>query len=157
MDATKQPDLEAQMRHFQSINAANVTNMVNVLLGLSVAVTAFAVNVLSTAQVLDHLARYWLVASLILLFTATFVGIIILFTRLEDYRRTIEGTSMMQKYPGVVTDELLIKKAIALKKTADRLNRWTNVLIYLQPALFMTGFVCLAVSVFITDGNKLVG
>jgi hypothetical protein len=36
MDDTKPPDHEQKIRHFQSINAANVTNVVNILLTLSV-------------------------------------------------------------------------------------------------------------------------
>jgi hypothetical protein len=119
---------------------------VNILLGLSVGVTAFAVNILVTSKALDPLASKWLIASLFGLFGATLSGIAILFTRLENYRRTIRGATMMRNNPGVVTDETVIKEARDLKKTADRLNRATNILMYVQPALFLLGFIFLSVS-----------
>src|SRR5580692_6474744 len=156
MDDTKPFDHEQQIRHFQSINASNVTNMVNMLLTLSVGAIAFAVNILVTStKPLERGAGIWMISSFVILFIAAFVGIAILFTRMEDYRRTIDGAKMMRDHPGLVTDETVIKTARVLKKTADRLNKATNILIYLQPGLFIIGFVCLAVSVFITHGAKL--
>jgi hypothetical protein len=156
MNENPPPDREQQIKHFQNINAGNVTNMVNILLTLSVGVVAFAVNILVNSKGhLDCSASVWMIVSFVFLFADALVGITILFTRLEDYRRTIDAAKMMRDHPEPVTDERLIKKAIALKKTADRLNRATNILIYVQPALFLVGFGCLAVSVFITHGAKL--
>jgi hypothetical protein len=127
----KLPDFEGLIKHFQNINAANVTNMVNILLGLTVGVTAFAVNILVNSRApLSAGAKGWMISSFVLLFGAAGVGIAILFTRLEDYRRTIDGTKLMRDNPGVVTDEALIERAVKLKRTADRLNRATNKLIY---------------------------
>jgi hypothetical protein len=155
MDDTKPPDHEQHIRHFQAINAANVTNMVNILLTLSVGVIAFAVNILvASSQPLEHAAGIWMIFSFLMLFMAAFVGIAILFTRLEDFRRTIDGAKMMRDHQGLVTDRATIKRATLLKKSADRLNRATNILIYVQPGLFI-GFSCLAVSVLITHGAKL--
>jgi hypothetical protein len=152
----KQPDYEQQIRHFQGINASNVTNMVNVFLTLAVGVIAFAVNILVTAKdPLQYWAGIWMVSSFVVLFVDTFVGITILFTRMEDYRRTIVGVGMMRDHTGLVTDPALIKKAVTLKKHANRLNKATNILLYVQPVLFIIGFVCLAVSVFLTHGAKL--
>lgn len=156
MDDTKPFDHEQQIRHFQGINAANVTNMVNILLALSVGVIAFAVNILVTStQPLERWAGIWMIASFVILFLAAFAGIAILFTRMEDYRRTIDGAKMMRDHPGLVTDEAVIQTVRVLKKTANRLNRAANILIYVQPGLFIIGFVCLAVSVFLTHGAKL--
>ena len=42
-----------------------------------------------------------------------------------------------------------------LKKQGDRLNRSTNILLYVLATLFLTGCGCLAVSVLITNGSKL--
>jgi hypothetical protein len=156
MDETKPPDHEQQIRHFQAINAANVTNMVNILLTLSVGVIAFAVNILiASTQPLERAAGVWMISSFVILFMAAFVGIAILFTRMEDYRRTINGAKMMRDHPRLVTDPAVIKTARGIRKTAERLNRATNILIYVQPGLFIVGFICLAVSVFITHGAKL--
>lgn len=122
-------DREAQIRHFQSINAANVTNMVNVFLTLAVGVIAFAVNMMvGTTKPLGWLAGHFIAAAFSILFLDTFVGIAILFTRMEDYRRTILGAVLIRDYPGLVTDEKLIKKAIGIKKGSNFLNKATNIL-----------------------------
>lgn len=156
MSADSTPDYEAQIKHFQAINAANVTNIVNVLLTLSVGVIAFAVNILvNSKEPLDRRAGIWMISSFVFLFIAAFVGIAILFTRLEDYGRTIRGIVMMRDHRGPVIDEELAEQAIELNKAADRLNLATRILIYVQPAMFLAGFICLAVSVFITHGAKL--
>ena len=120
-------------------------------------VIAFAVNILvNSREPLSAGAKSWMISSFVLLFGAAGVGIGILFTRLEDYRQTINATKLMRDNPGVVTDEALIERAVKLRRTADRLNRATNWLIYIQPALFISGFICLAVSVFTMHGKKLV-
>jgi hypothetical protein len=148
-------DHQAQIRHFQSINAGNVTNIVNILLTLSVGVTAFGVNILvNTTKPLDHVASIWLIASFVMLFGATLSGIIVLFTRLEDYRATIDGARMMRDNPGAVTDPKLIEKALRVKGRGDRLNRWTNLLLYVFPVFFSTGFFCLCIAVFAIHGSK---
>jgi hypothetical protein len=139
------------------MNAANVTNMVNILLTLSVGVTAFAVNILVNAK--DHLsagASAWLIASFVFLFLDALVGVAILFTRMENTRCTIRGAALMRDHPGFLTDEAIIKTVMTLKTREGRLNLATNRLLYVQPALFFTGFICLAISVFITHGSKLV-
>jgi uncharacterized membrane protein YdbT with pleckstrin-like domain len=149
-------DYNGLIKHFQAINAANVTNTVNVLLTLSVGVIAFAVNILVNSKgPVNAYAGDWLIASFVSLFLDAFIGITILFTRLEDYRRTIQSAVISRDNPGLVNDEKLIKTARTLKKTANLLNRATNILLYVQPALFLVGFMCLAISVFITNGGKL--
>ena len=122
MNDQKETDHEQEKRHFQSINAANVTNTVSTLLTLAVGVAAFAVNILVNSQgPLDHCAGKWLVASLGLLLLSAFVGIIIFFIRIEDYKRTIEGIVMQRNHPGEVSLEVA-RAARSLKKTADVLN-----------------------------------
>jgi len=148
-------DYAQLVRHFQSINASNVTNTVNMLLTLTVGVAAFAVNVLINAKgPLGPLATVCLISSFLLLFGAALAGIATLFTRIEDYRRTIKGVVMMKDYPGEVTEQIA-HQAISLKAGADRLNRATNILLYVQPSLFILGFVSLTISVFVTNGAKL--
>ena len=155
MNDQKETDHEQEKRHFQSINAANVTNTVSTLLTLAVGVAAFAVNILVNSQgPLDHCAGKWLVASLGLLLLSAFVGIIIFFIRIEDYKRTIEGIVMQRNHPGEVSLEVA-RAARSLKKTADVLNASTRILLYLQPVFFMLGFLCLAVSVLIANWAKL--
>jgi hypothetical protein len=153
---TEKVDHEQRLRHFQSINASNVTNTVNVLLTLTVGVAAFAVNILINAKgPLGLNAAMWLISSFVLLFGAALTGVTILFTRIEDYRRTIQAVVMARDNPGVVADQRLQQQADSIKKSADQLNRATNVLVYVQPSLFILGFVSLTISVLITNGAKL--
>jgi len=65
-------------------------------------------------------SEIWTISSFVILFMATFVGVAILFTRMEDYRWTIDGAKMMRDHPGLVTDRTVITAARALKKTEDR-------------------------------------
>lgn len=62
---------------------------------------------------------------------------------------------MLRKHSGVIRDEEVQGKEEALKRRADRLNKATNILLYIQPSLFILGFVSLAISVLITNGSKL--
>jgi hypothetical protein len=55
-------------------------------------------------------------------FLGAFVGIAILFTRMENYRRTIDGAKKMRDHPGLVTDQTVITAARVLKKSVDRLK-----------------------------------
>jgi hypothetical protein len=99
-DQPKQlPEIDPQqlIRHFQGINSAIVTNTVNMLLTLSVALVAFGVNIIINAKnPLNTAARNWLVAGVILLFLSTLAAILIQYTRIEDYRRTIVGAVMIK-------------------------------------------------------------
>ena len=152
---TDKVDYAQLLRHYQSINASNVTNTVNVLLTLTVGVAAFAVNILINAKgPLGSSATTCLISSLALLFCAALTGIATLFTRIEDYRRTIQGVVMMRDNPGEVAGQLA-RQAVALRRTADRLNRATNMLLYVQPSLFIMGFINLTISVLVTNGAKL--
>jgi hypothetical protein len=138
-------DHQQQIRHFQSINSANVTNTVNILLTLSVGLTAFGVNIIVNAKTpLESGARNWLVIGLLFLFSATLTAIAILYTRIEDYRRTIVGAKLMRDNPGLVTDRGVIDRVVKVKRGADRLNRATNVLLYILPACFLIGFLCMS-------------
>jgi hypothetical protein len=149
-----QQHFDQLVRHFQGINAANLTNIINTILALSVAVTAFGVNMLINAQKpLNRLPSCWFIASLFFLFLADIVGISILFTRLEDYRRTIMGAALQRDNPPE-TEELK-RKVIKLVTQANRLNKATNILAYAQPGLFIAGFLCLGISVLFTHGAKL--
>jgi hypothetical protein len=152
---TEKVDYAQLLRHFQSLNASNVTNTVNMLLTLTVGVAAFGVNILINAKgPLGNGAVACLISSFVLLFGAALTGIAVLFTRIEDYRRTIQGVVMGMDNPGEVTEQL-VRQATSLKRTADRLNKATNILLYVQPSLFILGFLSLAISVIITNGAKL--
>lgn len=148
-------DYAQLLRHFQSINAYNVTNTVNMLLTLTVGVAAFAVGILINAKgSLGTCAATCLIWGFVFLFGAALTGIAALFTRIEDYRRTIQGVVMIRDYPGEASEQVT-RQAISLKRTADRLNRVTNILLYIQPSLFILGFISLTISVLITNGAKL--
>jgi len=130
--------------------------MVNILLTLTVGVIAFAVNILiSSKDPFTPAAREWMISSFVVLFLAAITGLVILFTRLEDYRRTIQAARLMQHHPEEVTNQEVLLQASRIKRIADCLNRTTNILLYVQPTLFLTGFGCMTVSVFIVHGHKL--
>lgn len=149
-------DYPQLLRHFQSINASNVTNAANIILTLTVGVTAFAVNILVTARgPLGACAAGCLIASFALLFGAALTGVLALFSRIEDYRITIRAIVLERDNPGEITDQQLLLQASAIKRKADRINKATNILIYIQPSLFLLGFICLAISVLITHRANL--
>ena len=61
---------------------------------------------------------------------------------------------MTQDNPGEVTEQA-VRQAMSLKQKANRLNKATNILLYVQPSLFIPGFISLTISVLITHGPKL--
>ena len=143
------------LRGHLSKRVRNVTNTVNMFLTLTVGVAAFAVNILINARgPLGTCSAAYLISGFVLLIGAAMTGIAALFTRIEDYRATIEGVVMMQNNPGEVTEQA-VRQAISLKQKADRLNKATNILLYVQPSLFILGFISLTISVLITHGPKL--
>jgi hypothetical protein len=151
-------DGEQRLRHFQTINSSNVTNTINIVLTLAVGVSAFAVNILVSARgPLGTGAAVWLITSLGLLFASILTGIVAMLNRIEDFRLTIESIVLVRDNPPFVTDPKMIEVAKNLKKNADRVNATTRVLLKLQPILFGLGFIAVAISVILTNGNKLFG
>jgi hypothetical protein len=139
------------LTRFQNINVQHVTNTINILLTLTVGLTAFAVNILVTSQApIERCAKIWLALCLVFLFLAAFTGIALMFTRLEDFRRSARAAKILLDEP-----DFPVSEARSLRIGADRINQATQILIYVQPSLFLLGFVCLTVSVFITHGSKL--
>jgi hypothetical protein len=149
-------DYDKDIKHFQNINASLLTHTINVILTLSVALIAFAVNLLTTAkEPLDHYAGWWLSGGIVVLLVATFTGIYLLYNRIRDYAKTIETISLVQKSPPAITEEQKVTFD-ALRKRAKRINSITRLLLFwVQPSLFLLGFCCITASVFITHGETL--
>jgi hypothetical protein len=150
------PEFGKKIEHFQNINASNVTNIVNTLLGLGVGLIAYAVNIVVNAKApLAGDAKCWMIASCVFLSLEATVAITIMFTRLEDYRNTIKVTAMADAFPNDCPEDERLKRIDPLEKRLNRLNLTTNVLLYVLPALFIVGSACLTISIFITNASKL--
>ena len=132
-------DPNDRLRHFQSINASNVTNTLNMLLTLTVGVAAFAVNILISAKgPLGTSAATCLISS--------FVSLIWCSANRDSnavyaHRRLSKDNSSCGDGEGKPwRDNRVSRTASGLpKKTADRLNKATNILLYVQPSLFILG------------------
>jgi len=149
--APEQPDYLSHLRHFQSINASNLSSTINILLTLSTGVAAFGVNIVMSAKTpLGAWNSGILVAGLFLLFLSIGSGLWLLFNRIADYRMTIKGVVLMRDNPGVITDSKRISDAAAFKAKADGINKRTPILLYCQAVLFITGFVLLTATVLLT-------
>ena len=102
-NAPLKKDYDQLVRHFQNINASNITNTLNFILTLAVGVLAFAVNLLVSAKdPLGAAAARWLIAGGSLLFASVICGIVAMFNRIEDYRCTILGVVMERNNPGLL-------------------------------------------------------
>jgi hypothetical protein len=149
--APEEPDYPSLLRHFQSINASNLSSTINILLTLSTGVAAFGVNIIMSAKApLGAWDAGILVAGLFSLFLSISSGLWLLFNRIADYRITIEGVVLMRDNPGVITDSKLISDVEALKAKADRINKLTTILLRCQAVLFITGFLLLTATVLLT-------
>jgi hypothetical protein len=151
------PELDKKIEHFQNINAGIVSTIVTTLLTLSVGLIAYAVNIVVNATgPLACVPKWWMIASLALLLGSALIAIAIMFIRLEDYRRTIQGTALAKQFQRqAISEDEATTSMKNLKEQGDQLNRATNILLYVLAALFLVGCGCLAVSVFITNGSKL--
>jgi hypothetical protein len=151
------PDIDAKINHFQSINAGIVTTIVTTLLSLSIGLIAYATNIVVTsAKPLVGASKCWMIASLVTLLLAALSGIVTLFTRMEDYRRTIDSLAIAKAVERTFVSQENATEALAkISSVADRINLATNIPLYALVILFLAGAGCLAVSVLITNGSKL--
>jgi len=144
------------LRHFQSMNASNVTAAINILLTLSTATAAFGVNIIMSAKS-AMVARdaTILLAGMLCLFLSILSGILLILNRVNDVRMTIEGIVLMRDNPREITDPKRIKEIIEVKDKADRTNRLTTKLLKCQAWLFGMGFATMTVAVLLTHWTTL--
>ncbi|SPE39744.1 membrane hypothetical protein [Candidatus Sulfopaludibacter sp. SbA3] len=137
-------DHAALLRHFQSMNASNVSSAISLMLTLSTARAAYGVNIITSAKApIDTTSVSLLLGGILILFVAIIFGLLVLLNRIDDVRLTIEGIVKMRDNPGSITDPKEIAEVVEFKEKADRTNKRTSTLLKCQSISFAFGFLLL--------------
>ena len=98
--APEKTDHAQLLRHFQSMNASNVTAAISILLTLSTATAAFGVNIIMSAKnPIGTRDVIILLTGVFCLLLSILSGILLILNRINDVRLTIEGIVMMRDNP----------------------------------------------------------
>jgi hypothetical protein len=154
--APEKTDHAQLLRHFQSMNASNVTAAISILLTLSTATAAFGVNIIMSAKnPIGTRDVIILLTGVFCLLLSILSGILLILNRINDVRLTIEGIVMMRDNPQLITDPKEIAQVNEFKDKADRTNRLSTRLLKCQAWLFGAGFAVTTAAVLLTHWETL--